>query len=75
MEHTNTIDSNCRKNTQLDSLDMMKFICMFLVIAIHVPPFENLSEKLDFLVEQCVCRVAVPMYFITSGYLLLERLT
>lgn len=74
MEHTNTIDSNCRKNTQLDSLDMMKFICMFLVIAIHVPPFENLSEKLDFLVEQCVCRVAVPMYFITSGYLLFRKI-
>lgn len=74
MEHNNTIDGNCCKNIQLDSLDMMKFICMFLVIAIHVPPFEDLSEKLDFLVEQCICRVAVPMYFITSGYLLFRKI-
>lgn len=75
MEHNNiTLDDNCYKNTQLESLDMMKFICVFLVIAIHVPPFEDLSEKLNFLVEQCFCRIAVPMYFITSGYLLFRKI-
>ncbi len=42
-----------------------------MVIAIHTAPFEMINETLDFLVTYCLFRVAVPFFFMTTGYFVL----
>lgn len=50
-------------------LDIMKFISALLVIAIHCAPFIEVNEPLNFVFVQIVARLAVPFFFITSGFL------
>ena len=53
-----------------DSIDLMKFLLCFLVIALHQVPILNHYE-----IVECVSRTAVPLYFITSGFLFFGRYT
>ena len=59
-------------------IDVVKFFCAFLVVAIHVAPF---SEKvfpdaaaLNFFFTKTICRIAVPFYFAASGFLLFRNM-
>ena len=52
-------------------IDLMKFICPILVISIHIHPFGNTDNAIltylnDF--SQYVARLAVPYFFMASGY-------
>ena len=64
---------------QFNGIDIVKFICAFLVCAIHIQPFnvELLGvEKLSYLnfgLQQYLCRIAVPFYFTASGFLLFRK--
>lgn len=49
------------------AIDKMKFLCMIAVVCIHTNPFGN---KDIGLMINVLCRVAVPLFFISSGYLL-----
>ena len=49
------------------AIDKMKFLCMVAVVCIHTNPFGN---KDIGLMINVLCRVAVPLFFISSGYLL-----
>jgi serine/alanine racemase len=53
----------------------MKFICVFLVVAIHVAPLSSYSQLLDYEVRNWLARIAVPFYFIASGYFLFRKTT
>lgn len=59
-------------------IDIIKFICAFLVVAIHVAPFSEKAfsnaNALNFLFSQVLCRVAVPFYFAASGFLLFRNM-
>lgn len=52
-------------------IDYFRFAAAFMVIAIHTAPFERINGTLDFLVTYCLCRVAVPFFFMTTGYFVL----
>lgn len=58
-----------------NALDVAKFICALLVVAIHIAPFGNgeLNEVLNFWTKQYVARLAVPFFFMASGYLLFRK--
>jgi serine/alanine racemase len=43
----------------------------FMVIAIHIAPFSYWNRDLDFLLTYCLFRVAVPFFFMTTGYFVL----
>lgn len=58
-----------------NSIDIAKIFCALLVVAIHVPPiggfvYENV--RYDF-VRHCYARVAVPLFFVISGFLLFKK--
>lgn len=58
--------------SRYNSIDVMKFIMSFAVITIHVPgliPIFPYSPTLEWLI-----RLAVPFFFITSGYLITQRM-
>ena len=54
-----------------NSIDLMKFILCFLVVAIHSDPFEDISPFLNRLFLG-VERLAVPLFFIASGFFLFK---
>ncbi len=56
------------------AIDFFRLIAAFMVIAIHYPPFENVSHALSGGFSNILCRIAVPFFFLISGYFLGERI-
>lgn len=57
-----------------DGIDYMKFICALLVVAIHAVPFTEFGHLGAFEVAQVVSRIAVPFFFICSGFFFARKL-
>lgn len=49
-------------------IDFFKFICSFLVVSIHTMPFGAVNAEFNFWFTQVFCRIAVPFFFMASGY-------
>lgn len=54
-------------------IDWLRLAAAILVIAIHTSPLANFNETGDFILTRVLARIAVPFFFITSGYFLLSR--
>ncbi len=52
-------------------IDYFRMAAAFMVIAIHIAPFSYWNRDLDFLLTYCLFRVAVPFFFMTTGYFVL----
>lgn len=53
---------------QYAAIDIVKFICALLVVAIHTAPLMEISPESNFFIVQVLSRLAVPFFFIMSGY-------
>lgn len=53
-------------------LDRFRFAAALLVVAIHTSPFSSLSPAVDRWFTHVLCRVAVPFFFMVTGYFLLS---
>ncbi len=60
-------------NKTFAGIDYFRFIAAFFVIAIHISPLSVLSEGIDYLITYCIGRIAVPFFFMTTGYFVLAR--
>lgn len=49
-------------------IDAARFFCALLVVAIHTRPLSTYTELGNFLLDKGICRVAVPFFFVASGY-------
>ena len=61
---------------QFNGIDIVKFICAFLVCIIHILPFQTDLfglNHLNFWLQNYLCRIAVPFYFTASGFLLFRK--
>lgn len=69
-DYPNDFSFNC--------IDLVKFICAILVCIIHIGLFARSESRLlgyaDFLSKQAICRIAVPFYFVTAGFLLFRKI-
>ncbi|MCR5666019.1 MAG: acyltransferase [Eubacterium sp.] len=67
------------KSQSFNAIDLTKFICAFWVIVIHVEPFgpdpSGVSSFFSLLTEHYLARLAVPFFFITSGFLLFYKMS
>lgn len=54
-------------------IDLLKFVCAFLVIGIHTRPFQEKSELLDKLFYYDISNYAVPFFYACTGYFLIFR--
>lgn len=52
------------------AIDLAKFVMAIFVVAIHVRPF---SGWLAFVMDDCITRLANPMFFVISSYFLFYR--
>lgn len=50
------------------AVDAARFVCALLVVAIHVRPLSTYTELGNFLLDKGLCRIAVPFFFLVSGY-------
>lgn len=69
MENTNYDKQN------YNAIDLTKFICSILVVAIHIQPFgNNVNFRfLNYGIQNYLARIAVPFFFVTSGFLLYRK--
>ena len=74
---------NAKRN--YNGIDLIKFICAFLVCAIHIPPLpsqtpdngfleQDIFGMLNVLIQGGVCRIAVPFFFAASGFFLFKKM-
>lgn len=54
-------------------IDWMRFIAAFLIVAIHTSPLASKSITADFVLTRVIARVAVPFFFMTSGFFLISK--
>lgn len=61
------------KNESYTGIDYFRIIAAFLVIAIHTSPLSACGETADFILTRIIARVAVPFFFMTSGFFLISE--
>ena len=61
------------RNKNYSGIDCFRLIAALLIIAIHTSPLASLSETGDFILTRVSARVAVPFFFMTSGFFLISR--
>lgn len=54
-------------------IDYFRFAAALLVVAIHTSPLASYSSAGDFFLTRIAARVAVPFFFMTSGFFLISR--
>ncbi len=61
------------KNKSYAGLDYFRIVAALLVIAIHTSPLLSYSDTADFVLTRIIARVAVPFFFMVSGFFLISR--
>lgn len=56
------------KNKNFAGIDYFRLPAALLVVAIHTAPLSCINELSDFLITYCLGRVAVPFFFMVTGY-------
>lgn len=68
-----------KESKNYNCIDLVKFLCAIMVFIIHIPPFQGevlgSAKYVNFGLQQFVCRVAVPFYFVSSGFFLFKKMS
>lgn len=56
------------------AVDVCKVLCAYGVVSIHLLPFADVSWELMFWFNQVLCRLAVPFFFLSSGFFLYNKI-
>ncbi len=62
-----------RKGRPDTAIDQMRLVAAILVITIHTSPLASFTAAGDFILTRAIARVAVPFFFMTTGYFTLSR--
>lgn len=54
-------------------IDTMRVVAAVFVVAIHTAPFQESSELLSYFVTNVLGRLAVPFFFVLSGYFFFKK--
>ena len=54
-----------------EGIDLFRVFAAIMVVAIHTFPFQSITPFLDEMITLTVFRVAVPFFFMITGYFLL----
>lgn len=69
-----TIGQKPPMSRQYNSIDLCKFIMAFAVVAIHTRPLVNAGSGMLLTVYENFVSLAVPFFFLASGYLLAVKM-
>ena len=72
---SNRIENTVENKKNYNGIDLIKFICAFLICSIHTLSVEgtSFSDNLGFYFKNGICRIAVPFYFATTAFYCLEN--
>ena len=56
-----------------NNIDVWRFIVSFLIVAIHISPFDKISPEFDFFFTRIFGRIAVPLFLMITGYYILDK--
>lgn len=56
------------------AIDVFRYICAVMVVAIHTSPFYDLNEDIGYIATEVLTRIAVPFFFLVSGYFYIKKL-
>lgn len=56
------------------SIDYFKYFCALLIVVIHEHPFVDISKSFNDIFTGTVTRIAVPFFFVVSGYFYSKKL-
>lgn len=62
-----------QKNNSYTGIDFFRMAAALLIIAIHTSPLASFTEAGDFFLTRITARIAVPFFFMTSGFFLISR--
>lgn len=63
-----------KKKIRNASVDLFRFMCAVLVVAIHTNPFQGLGTVPQYVVNQMITRIAVPFFLCTMGYFYIQKI-
>lgn len=66
-------DSLENKKKVLPALDLARFVGALLVVMIHTFPLVDVNLYLNYGITNYIARLAVPFFFVTSGYLCFKK--
>lgn len=69
---SNIIQSETR--TKIISIDLMRVACSYMVVAAHMNPFKEVNGVLAYVFKYVLQGVAVPFFFVVSGYFFTKSL-
>ena len=49
-------------------IDIVKFIFSICIIALHTLVLDSFNSDINWYVTHCIFRLAVPFFFVTSGF-------
>ena len=55
------------------NIDVWRFIVSFLIVAIHISPFAEISPEFNFFITRILGRIAVPLFLMITGYYVLDK--
>ena len=56
------------------SIDMFRYLCAVLVVAIHTTPLEEISSTVSYICSSVITVIAVPFFFAVAGYFFSRKL-
>ena len=62
-----------KKTNNKMNIDVWRFIVSFLIVAIHISPFDKISPQFDFFFTRILGRIAVPLFLMITGYYILDK--
>ena len=61
------------KGRNYKGIEIFRVLAAFLVVAIHTSPLTIYSVTADFILTRVIARVAVPFFFMVTGYFVLSK--
>ncbi len=55
------------------SIDFIRLLAAFMVVAVHTYPFASINADFDFLFTLVFCRIAVPIFLMITGYYVIQK--
>lgn len=56
------------------AIDVCRLVFAVLVVALHLNPFTDISPQAEYMVGEIFARLAVPFFFLTSGFFFQKKL-
>ena len=62
------------QSRRYNGLDLFKFIMAVFVVMLHAHPMQDISYNWDYAISYGLTRLAVPFFFVASGFLLYRKM-